>query len=201
LPDVVRGLRKGSSKKSFGGKTYSSSKVLEKQGSSSMELKAVVSSATGAVGVMVAASPDMKEYTTIIYEPSNNTLLVERAHSSLLKQFNTATVTGYFYPYSITSSDGTVAKESITMDVFLDGSLLEVYVNNRFALSTRIYPSMECSTGYGVYVSDGAKATFESVKVWDGLLNVWPERPKNSSSPLLYDTPKETDDYTWWTGN
>ena len=166
-----------------------------------MELKAIVSSATGAVGVMVGVSPDMKEYTTIMYEPSNNTLLVERAHSSLLKQFNPATVTGYFYPYSIKSSNGTAKKEAIEMDVYVDGSLIEVYVNSRFALSTRIYPSMECSTGYGVYVADGSKATFESVQVWDGLLNVWPDRPKNSSSTLLWDSAKETGNYTWWTGN
>jgi beta-fructofuranosidase len=125
----------------------SHSRILQKSGSSSLELKATVSSATGGVGLIVGAAPDMSEYTQIIYEPSNNTLLVVREHSSTLgDNFNTATVTGYFYPYTV-KSGGKEAKEAITMDVFLDGSLLEVYVNERFALATRIYPASTCSTG------------------------------------------------------
>ena len=221
LSDVVDGLRGGSacSAHSYGGKTYSSSKILKKSGSSDMELKATVGSASGAVGVIVAASPDMSEYTTIMYEPSNNTLLVERAHSSMLDEFQNYTVTGYFYPYTIIS-DGSSMKESITMDVFLDGSLLEVYVNERFAMSTRIYPSMSCSTGYGVYVAPGSKATFEMVEAWEDLLHIWTDRPVDSSSPLVYDTAAETNgsyhlshdinvrhllitqiDYVWWPGN
>ena len=200
LYDVVTALRKAASAHSFGGKTYTSSKILKKQGSSSLELKATISSATDAVGVVVAASPDMTEYTTIMYEPSNNTILVERLHSSTIDEFNNATVTGYFYPYTI-KSGGSSKQESITMNVFIDGSLVEVYVNRRFALTTRIYPSMECSTGYGVYVPAGCSATFESIESWENLLHVWTDRPLNSSSPLVFDTPAETDNYTWWTGN
>ena len=196
LSDVVSGLRKSASAHSFGGTSYSASKVLKQQGSSNMEIKATVSSATGGVGLIVAASPDMTEYTTISYEPSNNTVLVNRAHSSTIDDFNNATVTGYFYPYTVGSK-----KEAITMDVFLDGSLLEIYINERFALSTRIYPSMTCSTGYGVYVASGSKATFSSVKSWENLLHIWTERPLNSSSQLVFDTSAETNNYTWWSGN
>lgn len=200
LPEVVEGLRKGSSAYAFDGKTYSASTILNTQGSSHMEFTATVSPATGAVGLIVAASPDMTEYATVLYEPSNNTLLVERVHSSTIVEYNDYTVTGYFYPYTVMS--GGIAKtEAIDMDVFLDGSLLEVYVNSRFALSTRIYPSMKCSTGYGVYVEPGFSATFESVKAWENLVHIWPERPLNSSSPLVFDTPAETNNYTWWAGN
>ena len=149
LSDVVSGLRSGSQSCPYGkDKSYSATTMLKKSGSSSLELEATVSSATGAVGLVVAAAPDMSEYTEIIYEPSNHTLLVVREHSTTLaKQFNLATVTGYFYPYTIKSEDGSEQQEDITMHVFLDGSLLEVYVNDRFALATRIYPASSCSTG------------------------------------------------------
>jgi beta-fructofuranosidase len=204
LPDVVEGLRGGDgyTHHSYGGsKTYSSSKILKKSGAAQMEIQATVSSATGACGLIFGADPSMTEYTTVIYEPGNHTILVERAHSSTIDEFNNATVTGYFYPYTITSEDGSTAQESITMDVFVDGSLVEIYINDRFALTTRIYPSMGCSTGYGVYVADGATATFETVHTWENLLHVWTDRPANSSSPLVFDTPAETNDYTWWAGN
>ena len=204
LPDVVEGLRGGDgcSHHAYGGtKTYSGSKILKKSGAAQLEIKATVSSATGACGLIIGADPSLTEYTTIMYEPTNHTLLVERAYSSTIEEFNNATVTGYFYPYTIASSDGSTAQEPITMDVFIDGSLVEVYINERFALTTRIYPSMECSTGYGVYVTEGAKATFESVHAWENLLHVWTDRPANSSSPLVFDTAAETNNYTWWSGN
>lgn len=201
LPDVVDGLRQGSSAHSFDcSKAFTSSKILKKHGSSSMELKAAVSEATGAVGLIIGASPGMTEYTMVVYEPSNNTLLVVRDHSSTIDGFNNATVTGYFMPYTIMSG-GKAKQEPISMDVFIDGSLVEVYVNERFALTTRIYPSMECSTGYGVYVEKGSKATFGSVQSWENLLHVWTDRPLNSSSPLVWDTAAETNNYTWWAGN
>lgn len=200
LPDVVRGLVANASHKSYGSSTYSASKILMQQGDAHMELKVAVSSATGACGVIVAASPDMTEYTTITYEPTNNTVLVDRSHSSTLVGFNNATVTGYFYPYTI-KANGVTKQENIFMDVFVDGSLVEVFINDRFALATRIYPSMQCSTGFGVYVAPQSRATFVSIDAWMGTLNVWPERPLNSSAPLVWDTAAETNDYTWWSGN
>jgi beta-fructofuranosidase len=30
--------------------------------------------------------------------------------------------------------------------------------------------------------------------------SVFPERPINSSSELIFDTPAETNDYIWWPG-
>ena len=90
------------------------------------------------------------------------------------------------------------------MDIYMDGSLVEIYINERFAMTARIYTAMTCSTGFGAYVGEGGEGKgvmFENVESWVGLRNVWPERPANSSSPLLWDSPEETDDYTWWTGN
>lgn len=190
LPDVVDGLREGSSAHSFGrNQIYSSSKVLKKQGSSHMELKVTVTSAGDAFGVIVAASPDMTEYTTIMYEPSNHTILVDRSHSTRLsKQFNTATVTGYFDPYMVMMGSGE-KQEPITMDVFVDGSLVELYMNDRFALTTRIYPSMKCSTGYGIYTATGHDAAFKSVQSWENLLHVWTDSELQTSncSEFSYD--------------
>ena len=200
LPDVVAGLRNGTTQHSFQGRTFNSSTTLMANGSSHMELSASVMSATGACGLRIAVSPDGSEYTTIYYEPSNNTIIVDRTHSSLITEFNNATVTGYFYPYSYASANGSSVQEALHWDIFLDGSLLEVFINDRFALTTRIYPSMESSTGFGVYVGSGS-ATFEAIDAWPNLYNVFPERPLNSSSQLVFDTSAQTNNYTWWSGN
>lgn len=200
LADIVEGLQAGATHTSFGSDTYSASHMLAQQASSHMQLQATVSAHSGAVGLTVGASPDGREYTHIIYEPSNHTILVDRTHSSTIVDFANSTVTGAFTPYNV-SVDGVPTAEPIDFTVFLDGSLLEIYVNDRFVLTTRIYPSMECSTGYGLYVAADESATFIDVEAWIGLRNVWPQRPLDSSSPLLWDTAAETNNYTWWSGN
>jgi sucrose-6-phosphate hydrolase SacC (GH32 family) len=198
LPDVVAGIVAPAQYNAYGSGEYNSSKILQQQGDAHMELKVSVSSATGAVGAIIAASPDKTEYTTVMYEPSNSTILVERLYSSAIDGFANVTVTGYFSPYTLAS---TGEPENIDMDIFVDGSIVEIYVNERFALTTRIYPSMQCSTGFGVYVADGSSAVFERIEAWLGTVDAWPERPDNSSSPLLWDTAEETNNYTWWSGN
>jgi beta-fructofuranosidase len=32
-------------------------------------------------------------------------------------------------------------------------------------------------------------------------VDVWPERPRNSSSELVFDTAEETNNFVWWPGN
>ena len=123
-------------------------------------------------------------------------MLVNRDFSSTIEGFANATVTGYFSPYTVNGKT-----EAITFDIFVDGSIVEIYINERFALTTRIYPSQLCSTGFGVYVADGSSVEFGSIEAWLGTLNVWPERPLDSSSPLLWDSAAETNNYTWWSGN
>lgn len=202
LDDVVTGLRNGTTQHSFAGRAFNSTTMLMANGSSHMEISATVTSATGAAGLRIATSPNNTEYTTIYYEPSNNTVVVDRTHSSTIANFSSTSVVGYFYPYTIqTEGSSNSTQEPLVWNVFLDGSLLEVYLNDRFALTTRIYPSMESSTGFGVYVAPGSSAVVESVNYWGDLYNVWPERPLNSSSQLVYDTPEQTDNYVWWTGN
>jgi sucrose-6-phosphate hydrolase SacC (GH32 family) len=198
--DVIEGLRNGAEHCSHGtNKTYTSSQILSNGSAASYEILASLSpSSSGPVGLTIAASPDGSERTHIFYNPSNSTILVDRSASSQIKEFGNATVTGYFHPYTLAS---TKSLEKIQMHVIVDGSLVEVFVNERFALSTRVYPSQTCSTGYGVYVGEGGSAVVEKLEAWVGLANVWPERPANSSSKLVWDTIEQTNNYTWWSGN
>lgn len=172
--------------------------------SNSYQIALRIEKTNGKAGISVGASPNREEYTNIFFDPRNNTLGVDRDHSSLIKNFTHYTHAGYFKPYEIANGNSSNTKtttESIDLTIFVDGSLIEVYANDRFALTSRIYPSREDSTGISFFKEDGVDVEYSRFEVWDGLLNAWPDRPKNSSSLLVFDTPAETGNYTWWTGN
>lgn len=102
------------------------------------------------------------------------------------------------------------------MDVFIDGSLVELYINvrsicfvcktelttlqDRFWLTTRIYPGRTDSTSFGIFVGNNASVEVSKITAWTGTANIFPERPLNSSSELVFDTAEQTNNYTWWTG-
>ncbi|KAF2738020.1 Arabinanase/levansucrase/invertase [Polyplosphaeria fusca] len=196
LEEVVSGIRNGTQQQNYAvGSVNSSSTAWN--GTQHMEIKATFSNFSGPAGLTVAASPGGEEFTTIYFDPLTYTINVNRSHSSTITEFSNYTVVGYFYPYTFAKT----GIEDVTMHVYSDGSLLEVFANDRFALTTRVYPSRNDSTGFGVYVADGASVEVSSMEVWTDLFNVFPDRPLNSSSELVFDTAEQTNNYTWWTGN
>ncbi|PSN62592.1 Arabinanase/levansucrase/invertase [Corynespora cassiicola Philippines] len=197
LPEVVSGLRNGTTQHNLRTEAAYDASAALAQGSAHMELVATLSNFSGPAGLTVAASPNGEEYTTIYFDPAERTINVNRTFSSQIAEFANYTVTGYFYPYKFAQT----GEEKLEFHVYVDGSLLEVYVNDRFWLTTRIYPSREDSVGFGVYVGEGASVEVEDVVVWNGLANVYPARPANSSAELVFDTAEQTNNYTWWTGN
>ncbi|KAF2798252.1 glycoside hydrolase family 32 protein [Melanomma pulvis-pyrius CBS 109.77] len=196
VPEVVAGIRNGTTQQNYASGIVNSSSISGK-GSNHIEISASFSNFSGPAGVTIAASPGGEEYTTIYFDPDTYTINVNRSYSSTIEEFSNYTVVGYFYPYTFAKT----GIEDVEMHIYLDGSLLEVYVNDRFWLTTRIYPSRTDSTGFGIYVGEGASVEVSDIAVWTGLSNIFPDRPINSSSALVFDTPEQTNNYTWWSGN
>ncbi|KAF1843775.1 glycoside hydrolase family 32 protein [Cucurbitaria berberidis CBS 394.84] len=198
LPDVVEGLHVGAEPQNIKTAGTCNASLSAGNASSHMHLQVTLSNFTGPAGVTIAMSPGREEQTTIWYSPENYTINVDRSKSSLIgTKVANYTMLGYFYPY--TFSNGT--QESLHMDVFVDGSLVEVIVNDRFWLTTRIYPARTDSTGFGVWVGDNSTVHATDLTVWNIAANAFPDRPANSSSELVFDTPEESNNYVWWAGN
>lgn len=125
-PDVVAGIRNGTTQRTYATNSTLMSSRLMGTASTHMELTATFRNFSGPAGLTVAASPGGEEYTTISFNPANHTINVDRSHSSSIANIaRNYTVVGYFLPYTYAQT-GT---ENVEMRVFVDGSLLEVYVN------------------------------------------------------------------------
>lgn len=137
-------------------------------------------------GIRLRSSPNAEEFTEVRYYPANSSVVLDRKNSTLLPLVTRDTIVGNYEPFTYTN--GTT--ENLTFNIFVDGSLLEIYINERFALTSRIYPSRADALGASIVVE--GDATVEWAEHWEMELNVWPERPLNASSPISSDPYYET---------
>jgi beta-fructofuranosidase len=87
----------------------------------------------GKVGLSLRSSADGRETTRIVYWQDARRLSIEREHSSLDPRTRHQNVNGHL---------ALAPDEALNLRVLLDGSVLEVYANDRLCLCTRIYPSL-----------------------------------------------------------
>jgi len=108
-----------------------------------------------AATVSVFESPDRCERTEIRYTATNE-VIVNRSTASdePLAQNDEQRMT--VTPYD----------EPLSLRVFLDGSTVEVFANERHCLTSRVYPTREDSTGIS-FVAEGGRADIEDVSVWE----------------------------------
>jgi beta-fructofuranosidase len=114
----------------------------------------------------VRESPNSAEVTKIIFDLSKSSITVDRTRSSLETLGTSTSEAGKFQ---------IEAGENLHVQIFVDESILEIFANDRFALSSRIYPVLETSTGvsYDFGTADERNIQFEC---WEGLKFAWPRR-------------------------
>lgn len=113
-------------------------------------------------GLKVRCAPDGSEQTLIAYDPASGWLSIDREHSSM-------------EPAVHREPRGTQVRlaegEGLTLHVFVDHSVLEVYANARACITTRIYPSRADSIGVELFARGGA-AELEELNAWD-MGSIW----------------------------
>lgn len=108
------------------------------------------------VGVAVRRSADGEEETVIAYDPVAACLSLDRTRSSL----DVAAAGGRF--------EATVPPDQaggLDLRILVDRSIVEVYANNRVAITARVYPTRTDSSAVAVF-ADGGDTTIERAVVW-----------------------------------
>ncbi|KAG6623121.1 putative glycoside hydrolase [Phytophthora cinnamomi] len=168
-----------------------SSQVLNSTGASFELIAEVPEFERGSkVGFEVRRSSAGDEVTTIVYDDAEKKIIIDRSNSSSatcavfadngVKPISES-VWGYFYLYDIftgaSKSDVCEAKrEKLSFHVFVDVSSVEVFVNDRFSLSARIYPCASQTKSDGIALTASGDATFENVQVWTNPKHAWADK-------------------------
>lgn len=136
--------------------------------SSNYEVQAVFSGLSGSERFTfnVRESSGSLEVTRLIFDLGNSHITVDRSQSSLMSLGKESPDTGHFQ---------LLPDEDLHIRFFVDNSIIEVFANDRFALTSRIYPSLDTSVSasyhFGNY--DTANVRFQ---YWEGLREAWPSR-------------------------
>lgn len=122
----------------------------------------------GAFGVIVAASPDGAEATRIVYDRASGSIILDKSKSTLSKDMEGPQVLRGAY------DEGAFGPPT-DWHVFVDGSVVDVFIGNGAAFSFRVYPTRHDATRVGIFAetaADIAKA------------EIWKLRPAQTSFDL-----------------
>ena len=130
-------------------------------------------------GVKVRCSPDGDEQTVIIFDTAADTMTIDVGRSTLDKSIVyycyrhyedpasrklhpelEATTTFQEAPFTLG------ADEAVTLRIFLDRSVLEVYANERQCMTQRVHP-MRADSDRIVFFTRGGELVVKSVCAWD----------------------------------
>jgi beta-fructofuranosidase len=137
-----------------------------------LELEVALADAT-AVELAVLASPDGGERTTLRYTSAGE-LILDRTAASDDHRATADTRRMDVPPYD----------EPLSLRVFVDRSVVEVFANERHCLTARVYPTREDATGVSIVAEDGG-AHVEDLACWAMETGVaQTDEPTFACSPL-----------------
>lgn len=155
--DTLQTLRDQSSVIRIPSMTFSGAHALGNVGFQSELVAHFHADAVGAYGVTLAKSPDGKEFTQIYYDPLSKEIVVDKRHSSLSDSGEGPQVLRGTYNVAAFG-------EPLDWHVFVDGSVVDVFLGNGGAFSFRIYPTQRDASEIGIMTS--GSVTLDSAELW-----------------------------------
>ncbi|CAH0056874.1 unnamed protein product [Clonostachys solani] len=139
----------------------------------SWEIEAVVSVGAGLkkVGFHIKHNNDHSHGTTVIFSAEDEKITVDRSRSNDQDDIPKKAVDGPFTLFVLSEHELEVIEE-LHMRLFCDGDVLEVFANDRFALSTVVYSDTQSCCGISSFVEKAGcdDATyFRSISLWEEL--------------------------------
>ena len=116
-------------------------------------------------GLKLRVAPDRSEQTPIYYDRDQKLLCVDRSQSSTDARADRGMQSG---PFLLGRG------EPLRLRLFLDGSVIEIFANDRFCLTARVYPAGPRSTGVALHASGGT-AKMVSLEAWE-MRSISPDR-------------------------
>ena len=96
-------------------------------------------------GVTLYKSPDGSEYTKLYFNPVSEEIIIDQSHSSKRKNIPSNIRRDHYHVDT---------KKPVKLHLFIDGSVVEGFINDEDAFTTRVFPSSEDSAEIEVFSED-----------------------------------------------
>ena len=106
----------------------------------------IVSAHQGKYGIRLRASKNGSEQTLVYYDRANDSLVMDTTHSGPEGRRVVERA-----PFRLK------AGEVLRLQIFVDKSVVEVFANDRQAITRRVYPTQKDSLGISVFAEPGTK--------------------------------------------
>ena len=150
-------------------------KVVEELCSDCMEVKlTILTGDAGEFGIKLLCSPDGEEQTTVAYDRNAQDFVIDFARAS--------TDISLEYPKPIDSRIPQLRQivpyplkkgGALHLDIFVDRSVIEIFVNSRICLIQRIYPAREDSRQFRLFSRDASIVVKDIVRWRMDATNPW----------------------------
>jgi beta-fructofuranosidase len=112
-------------------------------------------------GLKVLQSPDGKEVTSIVYDVEKSVLRVDLSKTSL----DASLMKDHWHPLIQEAPLNLSENETLDLHVFIDKSVLEIFVNKKLCLTHRVFPSLKESQDITIF-SVGGKIEVTEFNAW-----------------------------------
>jgi beta-fructofuranosidase len=159
LPDLVN-IREPGTYKKLGELRVDALAAMPDLAGTSTELLAYVdTTATGTrYGINLRISPGREEITSLYYDTQLKKVFLDKTRSSLSAETEEKVVLCGNY-------DVKAFGKPYKIQVFMDHSVIDVFINDAAAFSNRIYPTLPASAAVELF-SQGGTTTFTSLEKW-----------------------------------
>lgn len=159
LPGLAAIRKPGTYKKLSGLNVTAVAAVPELAGKSTEIVAFVDTTATGTrYGINFRVSPGREEITALYYDTQAGKLFLDKTRSSLSGETEERVLLSGHY-------DVKAFGKPYKFQVFIDHSVIDVFINDAAAFSNRLYPTLPASEAVELF-SQGGTTTFLSVESW-----------------------------------
>jgi uncharacterized protein YjdB len=116
-------------------------------------------------GINIRVSPDRQENTKIYYDAVNHKVVLDKSQSTNSTADEEKVLISQDY-------NETAFGKPVTFHIYMDNSIVDVFINEKAAFSFRIYPTRADSRGIELYAN--GSTTFTTVSTWTTSTSVVP---------------------------
>lgn len=149
------------------------------------EIRATLHPGTASkVGFILGKNDNTTEYTKIYYDYTGGSFVVDRTKASTNPN-TPRDLQAEFFPLP--------QGQPVDWHIYIDGSVVEVFIDNKWAFATRIFPESYNSNIMDLF-AEGGSAAATDVKIWnrgslDVITSIFNPRPDNSKFLKVWPTP------------